>query len=122
VQDQSQRQVGSTSFGTERSRRPSAGLIRRIGSLPVMSERDIQMSENTGPRWTVGRLREALARFPDDTPLTVGVPDDDETVEDRYVVIEAGHGKYQNSRTLEWETDKHVTIEVRFEAHAYEGS
>lgn len=71
--------------------------------------------------WTVGRLREALEGLPDDLPLQVAVPeDDDECVDDTWVITSAGFGSVLYGDERGEQLDRHLTIELDRPTGAYE--
>ncbi|WP_127355859.1 DUF6225 family protein [Actinacidiphila soli] len=74
--------------------------------------------------WTVGRLREALATYPDNMPLHIAMPDDPaphtaQTVDDRYVVTGIGIGTSEHADAGLVDAD-YVTIEADFPSGEYE--
>ncbi|MDX2705644.1 DUF6225 family protein [Streptomyces sp. PA03-6a] len=74
--------------------------------------------------WTVGRLREELAAYPDDMPLHIAVPDDPEphpeqTVDDRYVVtgVVTGTREVDSAGDL---VDDYLVVDADFPSGEYE--
>lgn len=83
-----------------------------------------QIYTHTVQAWTVGRLREALAAYPDDMPLHIAVPDDPaphpaQTVDDRYVVTGVATGTREVGTAGE-PADEYVTIDADFPSGQYE--
>jgi hypothetical protein len=73
----------------------------------------------------VGRLREALATYPDNMPLHIAMPDDPaphtaQTVDDRYVVTGIGIGTSEHADARGLVDDDYVTIEADFPSGEYE--
>ncbi|MGI5254168.1 DUF6225 family protein [Actinacidiphila glaucinigra] len=80
---------------------------------------------HTVQAWTVGRLRSALATYPDDMPLRVAVPDDPaphtaQTIDDRYVVTGIGSGVSEHADAPDPGDDDYVTIDADFPSGEYE--
>lgn len=63
--------------------------------------------------WTVGRLREALAAYPDDLPVTVCVPEEDDCFDEYAVDSGPGYGQVDWGDGRGLRADKtHVQIEA----------
>ncbi|MFE6405163.1 DUF6225 family protein [Streptomyces alboflavus] len=72
------------------------------------------MADEKPPEMTVGQLREALAKYPDDTPIRVAVPDPDhpdDVHDDAYVVSKVAVNKVKY-HGQDWEPNPFVHIEL----------
>lgn len=64
-------------------------------------------------QWTVGRLREALAAYPDDTPVTVCVPEGDDFMNEYTVTDGPSFGRIDwGDGRGEHDDISHVMIEA----------